>query len=61
MTHTTANTAHSLVLMYVDIASLLKIGCDDYTHNWCELVATVSTPIYSVMFTPTMQYTAYHL
>ena len=41
--------------------TLLKIGSDDYTHSWCELLTTVSTPIYSVMFTPTMQYTRYHL
>ena len=39
--------------------TLLKIGSDDYTHNYCELLATVSTPIYSVMLTPTMQYTRY--
>ena len=39
--------------------TLLKIGSDDYTHKWCELLTTVSTPIYSVMFTPTMQYTRY--
>ena len=36
---------------------LLKIESDDHTQNWCVLVATVSTPICSVMFTPTMQYT----
>ena len=41
--------------------TLLKMGSDDHTQNWCELVATVSTPICSVMFTPTMQYTTYHL
>ena len=40
---------------------LLKIESDDHTQYWCVLVATVSTPIYSVMFTPTMQYTTYHL
>ena len=25
--------------------TLLKLGSDDHTHNWCELVVTVSTPI----------------
>ena len=37
------------------------IGSDDHTQNWCEFVVTVSTPIYSVMFTPTIQYTTYNL
>ena len=30
--------------------ALLKVGSDDHTQIWCELVATVSAPICSVMF-----------
>ena len=29
--------------------SLLEIGSDDHTQNWCKLVATVSTPFCSVI------------
>ena len=47
--------AHGKVSWYT-----VKIGSDDYTHNWCELVATVSTHICSVIFTPcSTQHTIY--
>ena len=33
--------------------TLLEIRGDDHTKEWCELVATVSTPVFSVMLTLT--------
>ena len=35
------------------IATLLEFWCDTHTDNWCDSFASVSTPIISVMFTPT--------
>ena len=32
--------------------SLLEMWSDDHTNNWCELDATVSTPVFSVNVTP---------
>ena len=41
-------------------ATLLNIQSDVHAQNWCEFVASVSTPISSVMFAQAMQYTTYH-
>ena len=34
--------------------TLLKMGGDNHTKNWCEMIATGLTPDFSVMVTPSI-------
>ena len=44
----------SLHLIQLSLHALLKMGGDNHTKNWCEMIATGLTPDFSVMVTPSI-------
>ena len=48
-----------VMMIIITMWALLKISSDIHAQTWCELVATVHTPISCAIFTPAITGTIY--